>query len=211
VLTAGALVGRSRELLGILTAQETSGKTKVISAPVLLATDSIPAVMNVGQDVPTLSSSAATTATSSGSSLFANTISTRSSGVTLNVTARVNPSGVVTLLVDQEVSTPIPPEAGAAIQSPSFSTRTISTQVTVQDGDTVAIGESSVNRIPPAPRCAAVEPDSRHRVGFWREVHHPGPYRTGAVHHAESHLRHQLGGRGERRDQVQTEAGDSNH
>jgi general secretion pathway protein D len=140
VLTAGALVGRSRELLGILTAQETSGKTKVISAPVLLATDSIPAVMNVGQDVPTLSSSAATTATSSGSSLFANTISTRSSGVTLNVTARVNPSGVVTLLVDQEVSTPIPPEAGAAIQSPSFSTRTISTQVTVQDGDTVAIG-----------------------------------------------------------------------
>jgi len=140
VLTAGALVGRSRELLGILTANETSGKTKVISAPVLLATDSIPAVMNVGQDVPTLSSSAATTATSSGSSLFANTISTRSSGVTLNVTARVNPSGVVTLLVNQEVSTPIAPEAGAAIQSPSFSTRTISTQVTVQDGDTIAIG-----------------------------------------------------------------------
>ncbi len=139
-LTAGALVGRSRELLSILSANEASGKSKVISAPVLLATDSIPASMNVGQDVPTLSSSAATTATSSGSSLFANTISTRSSGVTLNVTARVNPSGIVTLLVDQEVSTPIAPAASAAIQSPSFSTRTISTQVTVQDGDTVAIG-----------------------------------------------------------------------
>jgi general secretion pathway protein D len=34
----------------------------------------------------------------------------------------------------------VPPSTNAAIQSPSFSQKTISTQVTVQDGDTVAIG-----------------------------------------------------------------------
>ncbi|RPI11200.1 MAG: hypothetical protein EHM65_07320, partial [Acidobacteriales bacterium] len=140
VLTAGMLVGRSRELLGILTASEDNRKTKVISAPVIIATDSIPASINVGQEVPTLSSQAVTGIQSGGSSLFANTISNRGSGVTLKVVARINPSGIVTLVIAQEISTPQAPGAGDAIQSPSFSTRTLQTQVTVQDGDTIAIG-----------------------------------------------------------------------
>ena len=43
-------------------------------------------------------------------------------------------------MINQEVSTPIAPDPGAAIQSPSFSKRSVQTQVTVQDGDTIAIG-----------------------------------------------------------------------
>ncbi len=111
MLTAGALVGQSRELLGILTASEDNRKTKVISAPVIIATDSIPASINVGQEVPTLASQAVTGVQSGGSSLFANTISNRSSGVTLNIVARVNPSGIVTMVINQEVSTPQAPAA----------------------------------------------------------------------------------------------------
>ena len=57
-LTAAALVGRNRQLLAFLTAQETSSKTKVISAPSVIATDSIQASINVGSSVPTLSSQA---------------------------------------------------------------------------------------------------------------------------------------------------------
>src|SRR5262249_10651877 len=49
------------------------------------------------------------------------------------------PSGIVTLIINQEVSSPIAPPANAAIQSPSFSKRNVTTQVTVQDGDTIAI------------------------------------------------------------------------
>ncbi len=71
--------------------------------------------------------------------MFANNISNRNSGVTLNITARINPSGIVTLLINQEVSSPIAPAAGA-INSPSFSKRTLNTQVTLEDGDTIAIG-----------------------------------------------------------------------
>jgi general secretion pathway protein D len=67
-------------------------------------------------------------------------VQSRNSGVTLNVMARVNPMGVVTMTVNQEVSAPIPPDPGAAIQSPSFSKRTLQTQITLQDGDTIAIG-----------------------------------------------------------------------
>src|SRR5450759_1062230 len=43
-------------------------------------------------------------------------------------------------MIDQQVSAPIAPDVSAAIQSPSLSTRTVQTQVTVQDGDTIAIG-----------------------------------------------------------------------
>jgi len=140
VLTAGTLVGRTRALLGILNASEDNRNAKVIAAPVVIATDSIPASINVGEDVPTLASQAITGAQAGGSSLFANTVSTRSSGVRLSITARVTPSGIVTMLVDQEVSAPVAPSASSAIQSPSFSTRNVKTQVTVQDNDTVAIG-----------------------------------------------------------------------
>ena len=139
-LTSGVLVGKTRELLGILSASEDNRHTKVISAPMVIATDSIPASINVGQEVPVLASQAVTGVQQGGSSLFANTISSRSTGVTLNVLARVNPSGIVTLVINQEVSSPQAPSANAAIQSPSFSTRNVQTQVTVQDGDTIAVG-----------------------------------------------------------------------
>ncbi len=139
-LTTGALVLRSHELLAALTASETTSRTRVISAPSIIATDSIGASLNVGEDVPVLTSQAvAGGVQQSGSSLFTNTVSSRSSGVTLNIMARVNSSGIVTMIINQNVSSPQPPAASSSIQSPSFQNRSFQTQVTVQDGDTVAI------------------------------------------------------------------------
>ena len=139
-LSGGLLVGHSRELLAHLTALESSGKAKTVNEPSLIATDSIPATMNVGQTVPTLSSSVASGVQQGGTTLFANNISNVSAGVTLNVMARVNSSGIITMMINQQVSNPQPPAANAAIQSDSFSNRSFQTQITVQDGDTVAIG-----------------------------------------------------------------------
>jgi general secretion pathway protein D len=138
-LTSAAVVSESKELLALLSTQDLATKTKMISAPSVIATDSIAASINVGADVPTLTSQAVTGAQQNGNSLFANTISNRQTGVTLGITARVNPSGIVTLMINQQVSSPQAPPVGG-IQSPSFSTRSVSTQVTVQDGDMVAIG-----------------------------------------------------------------------
>jgi general secretion pathway protein D len=139
-LTTGALVLRSHELLAAVTASETSSRTRVISAPSIIATDSIAASLNVGDQVPVLTSQAVGGVQSGGNSLFTNTVSSQSTGVTLNITARVNSSGIVTMIINQNVSSPQPPSASSSIQSPSFSNRSFSTQVTVQDGDTVAIG-----------------------------------------------------------------------
>ena len=138
-LSAGWLVERSRELIAFLSLAETESRARVISSPSVIATDSINATITVGVEVPTLSATSVTPIQSGGSSLFANQIQNRSAGVTLAILARVNPSGIVTMVINQEVSAPIAPEAGG-IQSPSFSRRNVSTQVTVQDGDTIAIG-----------------------------------------------------------------------
>jgi general secretion pathway protein D len=140
-LTIGALVSKNNQLLGVLNASETRGKTRVISAPSIIATDSIPATMNVGTQVPVLSSQGVSTGVQSGgTSVFASTVSNESSGVTLSIMAHVNSSGIVTMIINQQVSAPVAPAASSAIQSPSFTNRSVSTQVTVQDGDTVAIG-----------------------------------------------------------------------
>jgi general secretion pathway protein D len=138
-LTGGLLVGHSRELLAQLTAMESTGKVKTINEPSLIATDSIPAVMNVGSTVPTLSSTVASGVQSGGNTLFANNISNVSTGTTLVVNARVNSSGVITMLINQQVSAPTS-TASDSIASPSFSNRSFQTQITVQDGDTFAIG-----------------------------------------------------------------------
>jgi len=139
-LTAGAMISRTRQLLGLLTMQEGTGRAKVISSPSIIATDSIPATMNVGSEIPVATSAAVVGGVQqAGSSVFANTISNQTTGVTLNIMARVNASGVVTMVINQQVSAPTANTA-SNIDSPAFSNRSVSTQVTVQDGDTIAIG-----------------------------------------------------------------------
>ena len=138
-LSTASLVGKSRELLAAVQLQENESRAKELSAPAVIATDSIPATINVGTTVPTLTAQAVTGAQQGGSSLFANSISNANTGVTLNIIARVTPSGVVTMIIDQEVSAPTATTT-SDIQSPSFDQKSIHTQITVQDGDTIAIG-----------------------------------------------------------------------
>ena len=59
-LSVGTLVGASRELLALINASEFHTKARVVSAPSVIATDSIPASINVGDEVPTLTAQAVT-------------------------------------------------------------------------------------------------------------------------------------------------------
>ncbi len=138
-LSTGWVVNRSKELMASLSMAEVATRTKVVSVPSVIATDSIAASITVGTEIPTLTSTATSSATVSGSSLYASTITMRQTGVTLSFTARVNPTGIVTMAIDQEVSSPTATTYGVT-SSASISNRNVSTQVTVQDGDTVAIG-----------------------------------------------------------------------
>jgi general secretion pathway protein D len=147
-LSAGTLLGRARELLFFLNAQENRGRTRVLSAPTVLASDNTVAHIQVGAEVPILTSQGVVAgAQAGGSSLFTNTIQQRDTGVILSVTPRINPSGMVTMQIQQEVSSPQPPTAGGP-NSPSILKRSITTQATVKDGETIALGGIiSENRI----------------------------------------------------------------
>jgi general secretion pathway protein D len=137
-LQAGMLVGQARELLAFLQLSENNSYAKVISEPRLIATDSIPATISVGAQVPVLTG---TVSTLGGSSAFSTQgIGSRNTGVTLNVNARVNPSGVVVLIINQEVSKQSAAAPSSSIPTPSFDQQLVQTQITCQDGDTIAIG-----------------------------------------------------------------------
>jgi general secretion pathway protein D len=137
-VSAAMLVGKSRALLGTVQLMESESSAKTISSPSIIATDSIPASINVGSTVPTQAGS-----TTSALGSVTTGVSNVSTGIGLNITARVTPSGIVTMIINQNVSTPGPTSAatsGSNIDSPTFATQSVTTQVTVQDGDTIAIG-----------------------------------------------------------------------
>ena len=92
---------RSHELLGAFPWPRPSTQSHVVSAPSIIATDSIPATMNVGQTVPVLTSSG-WPVTGSPATRSAPRAPARS----LYIMARVNSSGVVTMVIDQDVSEP---------------------------------------------------------------------------------------------------------
>jgi general secretion pathway protein D len=135
-----ANIGMTRELIGFLNAQETRSRSRVLSAPSVIASDNIEAHIQVGQEVPVLTAQGVVPGGTGGGSLFTNSVQNRSTGIILSVTPRINPSGWVTLKVTQEVSSPGPPPDGSAIQSPSINIRSVATQLTVKDGETIAIG-----------------------------------------------------------------------
>ncbi len=187
-LSAGMLVGQSRELLAYLSLQENSSKAKVISEPSLIATDSIPATINVGSEIPVTTGT--TTLPSSGGALTQQSISGVSTGVTMQVNARVNPSGVVTLMINQQISSP---SGGSGSLTPSFNQNVIQTQITMQDGDTVAIGglisENNTYATTGIPLLA--RPDPRRGSAVRQPLLLPGPERNGDFRDSPRDLRHQ--------------------
>jgi general secretion pathway protein D len=135
-LTAGTIVGQSRQLLLAISANENKSYTKLLSEPSLIATDSIPASISVGTQVPV--STGSTTVPSAGGAVISQSVSSENTGITLQVNARVNSSGVVTLIINQENSSVN--NAASNANGTAFSQQVVQTQITMMDGDTIAIG-----------------------------------------------------------------------
>jgi general secretion pathway protein D len=134
-----ALIGRSRELLLFLNAQENRSRVKTLSAPSVLVSDNMLAQFQVGTEVPIPTTSSVTPVQTGGTNLFAQTIQFRNTGVILQVRPQINDSGKVTLDLYQEVS-----RAGAntvsAIVAPVIGKSSVTSTVVVEDGQTIALG-----------------------------------------------------------------------
>jgi general secretion pathway protein D len=118
-------------------ALESVTNVRTISSPSLMVRNNSEASINVGRQLPVQSTRfVGGIGTGEGSGTIGN-VQFINTGVILEVTPRVNPGGLVYLTIRQEVSSP--GEAGVG-DNPSINTRTISTDVAIQSGQTIMLG-----------------------------------------------------------------------
>jgi general secretion pathway protein D len=110
---------------------------KVISAPRLLVLDNRTATLQVGDQVPILTQTSESQ--QSPNSPVINQVQLRDTGVILAVTPRIGANSNVTLDLYQEVSAPTRTST-SAIDSPTIAVRRVQSTVSVESGDTVALG-----------------------------------------------------------------------
>jgi general secretion pathway protein D len=134
-----AYIGRARELLLFLSAEENRSKVRTLSAPSVLVSDNLAAQFEVGAEVPIPTTSSLTPVQSEGSNLFAQTIQFRTTGVILKVRPQVNEGGNVTLEIAQEVSQATP-NTTSGIVAPVIGKSAVNSTIVVDNGQTIALG-----------------------------------------------------------------------
>lgn len=120
----------------IIEALDSVTSLTVVSSPKLLVRDGQTAVLQIGDQVPIV------TRTAEGfddNARIVNAVEYRDTGVTLQVTPRVNSGGFVSLEVEQEVSS-VTATTTSGIDSPTISRRSVTTDVTIRSGQTVVLG-----------------------------------------------------------------------
>jgi len=152
----------SGALQALLSSEATRDKINVISSPSLMVLNNQKAKINVGQQVPIstgttsipLAGSTTTPSIAVGSS-----IQYKDTGVTLEVTPRVNANGMVIMKLKQIVSKVVQVSATGGSttqqQSPTLDKKEIDSSVAVHDGETIVLGglidesvDNSKNGIP---------------------------------------------------------------
>jgi general secretion pathway protein D len=126
----------SNNLQVALHALETNGRTQVLSAPSLVVMNNQQAQIQVGDNIPI----SQTTVNTSTSNTTLSSVEYVQTGVILDVTPRINPGGLVYMDIQQQVSNADTSGVTTAQPNPSISTRSVSTQVAVQSGQTVLLG-----------------------------------------------------------------------
>jgi general secretion pathway protein D len=125
----------------VLSALQAVTTVHVLSAPEIMVLDNQQASLMVGSLVPYLTGS--TTSTLTADAAVTNSINYQPTGVIMQVTPRVNGGGLVTLDVQQEVSSVASTTTAVAgqsgINSPTFNERQVASRVVVQDGQTVGL------------------------------------------------------------------------
>ncbi len=135
-----AFVSNSSDIRAVLEANASDNKTNVISAPSLMVLNNHEASIQVGKQVPILSSqSTNTSSTNNNGTVVTNTIQMRDTGITLNIKPRVNANGLVIMEIDQKADDVLSTTTNG-INSPSFQQRQIKSSVAVQSGQTIVLG-----------------------------------------------------------------------
>jgi general secretion pathway protein D len=127
----------------LLSAQANKGNVNIISSPSLMVLNNQEAKINVGDQVPiqtgTLGSVVGSGGTTGATTAIQSSIQYKDTGVTLEVTPRVNANGMVIMDIKQTVSSAVKTETGVNT-SPTIQKKEIESSVAVQDSETIVLG-----------------------------------------------------------------------
>lgn len=131
------IVNTAGNIKAALNALETESEINVLSAPSLMVLDNQTATINVGDEIPVPTRQS--TSNIDPNAPTVNEIQFRDTGITLEVTPRVNNSGLVTMDIRQEVSNAVA-TTSSDIDAPTIQQRQIESTVAINSGQTIILG-----------------------------------------------------------------------
>lgn len=143
----------------------------ILSSPVLMVRDGFPASIQVGNDVPTVSSTATDPLLSDRT---VTSIQYRKTGLDLSIVPTINAEGAVALQITQAITSTVPVSSGVA-GAPVFFQRAVSTEVVAASGQGVLIGGL----------LSESESDSGNRVPFFSRIPLAGEFLSAKVKRRE--------------------------
>ena len=131
------IAGQARAQLNALASDD---RLKVLSTPRLMVKSGETASINVGEEVPTITSQTASTQQTNGNTNLLQSIQYRKTGVILEIEPIVYSDNRIDLKIRQEVSDAQPLPSNAAVPSPVILNREISTSLSLRDGSSILLG-----------------------------------------------------------------------
>ena len=132
-----AVITSPDKIRATLSALAADSLVKVLSSPSVMVLDNQTAQIQVGQEVPVVTTEQQGT---SADDRILNQIQYRDTGVLLSVKPRVTPGGLVQMEIEQEVSTVDREASESGVNSPTFQKRNINSTVAVRSNRAVVLG-----------------------------------------------------------------------
>ncbi len=131
------IVNSAGNIKAAINALESESEINVLSSPSLMVLDNQTATINVGDEIPVPTRQS--TSNIDPNAPTVNEIQFRDTGITLEVTPRVNNSGLVTMDIRQEVSNAVA-TTSSNIDAPTIQQRQIESTVAINSGETIVLG-----------------------------------------------------------------------
>ena len=146
-LTGYSLLYTGGSVKAVLNALADKSMINVIASPSLMVLNNQEGSINVGDKVPIATSQSTNTNSANTSGLLggqtnaivANNIQMVETGVTLDITPRVNAGGLVIMDIEQQANQAIPTST-STLNSPTIQQRKIKSSIVVKGGETIVLG-----------------------------------------------------------------------
>lgn len=139
-----SVVNSTDRFITLLNALADDNNVTILSSPQVMVLNNETATVNVGQEVPIVTSESIND-TSGGTDT--RTVQYRNTGIILTVTPRINYNGIILLDIDQQVSEALTENKTSGIDSPIITNRQLKTKLAVKDGQSILMGGLIDNKV----------------------------------------------------------------